>query len=438
MKKLMKKMSAAVATLMAAVIVVGCGTNGGGGGNYAQGITDDEILIASTFVTSGAWAFIGLPIVDAARAVIERANAHGGIGGRMINFMHLDDGGDPITGHILIESLLEEHRVFALLGISGAQAPVSLEYMLDFGVPILNITGGLASLYSEYNPGGMLFNIQPSNALDGPQMLARALATRVYGPNRDQYLADDAMIGLMINATDAGFDIESGVRALAEELGITDRLMIEFVTPDIYFTIIQQMMNAGVGVLLNGTLDSMGIVAAMSDAGWYVPVFGAYGTSTIASYSPATYHPHRPLFATIWAEDTSPAAVAMLADMRDSLNYLPHLDDFTRDGYVDNGFARAGYLMGRVMVIALERFVELDLDWTWENWVVAMEHAPFELGGTPPFSFAGGRRMGVEDLALWEYWVEIIDGEPVEQIGIIYDFATVEEILAPWRARTGN
>ena len=435
----MKKMLCiGLVMVMVASLVAGC-ANGAGDGDVAQGITDDEIRIGSTFVTSGPFAFIGIPIVDSARAVLYRANAHGGIGGRMINFLHYDDGGDPITGHVLLETLLEEREVFALMGISGAQAPTSLDYLLDFGVPILNITGGLAMLYSEYNPGGMLFNIQPSNALDGPQMLARALATRVFGPNRDQYLADDAMIGLMVNATDAGFDIEGGVRRLAGELGIEDRLMIEFVTADIYFTVIQQMMDAGVGVLLNGTLDSMGIVAAMSDAGWYVPVFGAYGTSTIASYSPETYHPLRPLFATIWAEDTSPPAVAMLADMRDSLNYLPHLDDFTRDHYIDNGFARAGYLMGKSMVIALQRFVDMDLEWTWENWVVAMEAEPFILGGTPPFSFAGGRRMGVEDLALWEYSARMgPDGEWIEEIGIIYDFATVDEILAPWRERTGR
>ena len=438
MKKISKKVMSAMALVLVMVFVAACAGNGDAG-DRAQGITDDSIRIGSVFVTSGPFAFIGIPIVDAMTAVIERANAHGGIDGKHIDLIHYDDGGDTITGHLLIETLLEEDEVFALMGLSGAQAPMSLDYMLDFGVPIVNISGGLALLYNEYDPGGMLFNIQPSNELDGPQLLARALATPVFGPNRDQYLADDAMIGVMINATDAGFDIERGIVTLAEELGIADRLYIEFVLPDIYPTVVQSMMNSGVGVLINGTLDSFGIVAAMYDAGWYIPVFGAYGNSTIASFSPATYHPQRPLFATIWAEDTSPQAIAMLDDMRDSLNYLTHLSDAERDGLVDNGFARAGYLMGKVMVIALERFVELDLDWTWENFVVAMESAPFALGGTPAFSFANGRRMGVEDLALWEYRVEIWpDGEPQIIAGVISEFQTVDEILAPWRARTGN
>jgi len=436
MKKIMKKLSSIVALMLIIAMVAACGNGGGGGasGNYDQGVTDDEIRIGNVFVVSGPFAFIGIPIVDAARAVIERANAHGGIGGRTIDFISHDDGGDPMTGHLLIEQLLEEDRVFALMGISGAQAPMSLDYMLDFGVPIVNITGGMGSLYSEYDPGGMLFNIQPSNILDGPQLIARVLATRVYGPNRDQYLADDARIGVMLNATDAGFELAESMENFANEIGVGDRLDIEFVTADIYFTVIQQMMNDGVGVLINGTLDGMGIVAAMYDTGWYIPVFSIYGQSTITSFSPVTYSPQRPLFATIWAEDTSPQALDMLADMRDSLNYLDGISDAERDGFVDNGFARAGYMMGVVVVEVLQRMYNAGMDWTWDNFVIAMESAPFDMGGVPAFSFADGRRMGVEDLALWEFWVE--DGEAV--VGVIEPFATVDEILAPWRARTGN
>jgi hypothetical protein len=196
----------------------------------------------------------------------------------------------------------------------------------------------------------------------------------------------------------------------------------------------QQMVNNNVGVIINGTLDGMGIVATMYDMGWYIPVFSVYGQSTITSFSPATYHPQRPLFATIWAEDTSPIALEMLADMRDSLNYLTGFSDAELDGFVNNGFARAGYMMGVVMVEVLQRIHDQGLDWTWENFVVAMESAPFDMGGVPAFDFANGRRMGVEDLALWEY--RVVNGVP--DVGIVAHFATIEEILAPWRARTGN
>jgi len=434
MKKLTKKISAVIAMVLVVALLAACG-GGSSSGNYDQGVTDDEILVGNVFGQSGAFAFIGVPIVESARAVVERANAHGGIGGRTIRWISYDDGFDPTVGHTLIERLLEEHRVFALAGISGGQAATSLDYMLDFGVPIVNMTGGMGTLYSEHNPGGMMFNIQPANTIDGPLLLANVLARQVYGPNRDQYLPDDARIGLFLNNTDAGHEHLNSMMALARELGIEDRLDYEFVTPDIYMTVIQRMMNDNVQVLINGTLDGAGIVASMEDAGWLVPVFSHYGQSTITSFAAGTYHPQRPLFATIWAEDTSPQALEMLADMRDSLNYID-MSDAERDGFVDNGFARAGYMMGVVLVEALQRIYDMDLDWTWENFLYAMESAPFEsMGGVPAFSFANGRRMGVESLALWEFWVNA-NGEA--EVGVISEFNTVDEILAPWRVRTGR
>jgi len=437
----MKKMPTFVAIILIVAFVAACGGNGGtaatgdGPAVLAQGITDDEIRIGMVFPVSGWAAFFGVPIRDAAEAVLNRANAQGGIGGREINFIFHDDGADPFQGHVLIETLLEEDRVFALMGLSGGQAAMSLEYMLNFGVPIVNMTGGAGFLYSEYNPGGMMFNIQPSNNIDSPLLLARILATPLFGPDGNQYFPEGARIGFVTGPTEAGFELADALEEVARDIGVYDQIMFEFATADIYHTTVHQMMSAGVEAVIYAGMGGMAFVASMYDAGWYAPIFATYGLSTITSWSVDTYSPQRRSFANIWAEDTSPQALAMLADMRDSLDHLPRLSDAERDGYIDNGFARAGYLMGKVMVIALERFAELGLDWSWENFVVAMEHAPFILGGTPDFSFADGRRMGVESLALWEFWVNE-NGEA--EVGIISGFDSLEEILAPWRQRTGR
>ena len=441
MKKLCKKLTSVVALILVAVMVAACGGNGGGSdtsGGLAiidQGVTEDEIRIGMVFPVSGWAAFFGVPIRDVIEAVINRTNAHGGIDGKQINFIFYDDGLDPIQGHVLIETLLEVDRVFALTGLSGAQAAMSLEYMLDFGVPIVNMTGGAGFLYSEYNPGGMLFNIQPSNNIDSPLLLARILATPLFGPNGSDYFPEGAPIGFVTAPTEAGFELAAVLESVARDIGVHDQLIIEFATADIYHTVVHQMMSAGVEAVIYAGMGGMAWVASMYDAGWYVPVFATYGLSTYTSWSVDTYSPQRRSFANAWAEDTSPRALVMLDDMRDSLNYLDRLSDAERDGYVHNGFAMVGYWVGTVLVTALERFVELGLDWSWENFVVAMEHAPFDMGGAPEFSFAGGRRMGVEQLALWEFRVND-DGEI--EFGTISDFDSLEEILAPWRQRTGR
>ena len=59
----------------------------------------------------------------------------------------------------------------------------------------------------------------------------------------------------------------------------------------------------------------------MDDAGWEVPYVGYYGVSTPQSYSPQIYKKGRPIYATTWAEYSSPDAKEMLADMDDALTY---------------------------------------------------------------------------------------------------------------------
>ena len=435
-KRFAKKLMGLVAMLLVVAFVAACAreegaTGGGGSGVVAQGITDDEILVGATFVTAGALAFIGLPIVDAFIAVIERVNAHGGVGGRQIRLIHYNDDNDPIGGRILIERLVEEDQVFALLGLSGVHAPTSLEYLRNFGIPVINITGGIAFMYHEYDPGSNIFLIQPSNEHDGPTMLARALREPLFGPNHNERLPYGATIGLMFSNNDAGFDVNNGVMRLAEELGITDNIIAEVVTPETYFTVIQQMMDAGVDLLLVGSLDTIGITAAMSDAGWYVPVIGAYGTSTIQSHSPEVYHPNRRILATTWAQYITPGAQVMLADMEDALRYHPGIDDDTRASYVDNNFARAGYFMAMTLVVGLERMEASGLEWTWENFISIMESEYFDFYATPPFSFANGRRMGITDLALFEYRAHMgPDGEWVEEQSLAAGFESLDVMVA--------
>jgi len=178
----------------------------------------------------------------------------------------------------------------------------------------------------------------------------------------------------------------------------------------------------------------MAVQAAMYDMVWNTPLFATYGLSVITSWSTETWSPDRRIFANAWAEAVSPEAREHLYDMRDALNYNPWMDDATRDAYIDNGFAMVGFYTGLILVETLNRIHELGLDWSWENFVYAIEHAPHIHGGIPPVDFSGGARMGVTSLALWEF--SVVDGEPYQEL--VSGFDDLETILAPWRARTGN
>jgi len=400
-------------------------------GEVSQGVTDTEILIGTTFVASGPLSFIGLPIIDIITAEFARVNAHGGIAGRELRLVHYDDGNDPVQGRIFIERLLEEDRVFGLIAISGGNAPGSLGYMRDFGAPVIGVTNGIAFMYHESDPGSNIFLVEPSNALDGRAMFARAISEELFGPNGNERLPDDALIGMVYSNNDAGHDRFAAVSAMAAEMGMSDRFIGEVVAPDIYPTVIQQMMAAGVQLVLAATLDTAGFTAAMDDAGWVVPVIGGYGTSTIQSHSPEVFNPDRRILATTWADFDAPHAQPMLAALNNALTYHPTLDDATRLSYAENNFARAGYAYARALVIGLERVVEAGLDLTWENFIWAMESEPFDLGGFGPFTFANGQRMGVTELGLFEYVAERNpDGSWNEQALTTRTFESVEDVLA--------
>ena len=412
----------------------GQGTGAGGAQIIDQGVTDDEIRIGMVFPVSGWAAFFGVPLHDTVAAAINRANAHGGIGGRQINFIFHDDGLDHFQGHTLLETLLEVDEVFALVCLSGAQAPISYEYLMDFGVPILGMTGGAGFMYYEYNPGHRLFNVQPSNNIDSPLLLARVLTMPAFGPNGDEYLPDDAIIGFITAPTEAGFELADELGRVAREIGVYDRIIFEFGTSEIYPTLLHNIRAAGAETLIYAGMGGMAVQAAMYDMVWNTPLFATYGLSVVTSWSTETWSPERRILANAWAEAVSHEATAHLDDMRDALNYNPWMDDATRDSYIDNGFAMVGFYTGLILVETLNRIHELGLDWSWESFVYAIEYAPHIHGGIPPVDFSGGARMGVTSLALWEFTV--VDGEPYQEL--VSDFDDLETILAPWRARTGN
>lgn len=399
-------------------------------GAVSQGVTDTEILIGCTFVNSGSMAFIGVPVLDTIKGVIERANANGGIRGRKIRLIHYDDQYDAAVGKTLLEKLVEEDKVFAINCLGGNNVASSLDYLKDYGIPVVNITGGLDASYEDYNPDSAVFVVQPSSGTDGPVMLSRALHESIFGPNKDEKLPEGTKIGVMYGNNEAGNDTLAGIKKQAEKEGVTDRLVIEAVTADTYAAAIQKMKNENVGVLLFGSIDSKGITAAMDDARWEVPFIGAYGTSTIQSFSPETYKPGRPCYSTTWADYTSEEAARMLDDLNDALTYNKDIDAATLESYKDNNYARAGYASAITLVKGLERLDASGLDLTWENFIKCMEQEPFDLGGFGKFSYANGVRLGITELALFEYYSYKNDkGEYVEEQRTTRGFETVEDIM---------
>lgn len=101
------------------------------GAQSAIGVTDTEILLGTSVPLSGpaaAWGNTARGI----EAYIRHINEQGGIHGRTLRFVALDDGYDPSRTVQNVRQLVENHGVFGLVGtIGSANAAATREYIFD-------------------------------------------------------------------------------------------------------------------------------------------------------------------------------------------------------------------------------------------------------------------------------------------------------------------
>lgn len=395
----------------------------------SQGVTDDTIKIGTVSLVSGAFAYIGQPAYDGLRACIERFNAEGGVLGRQVELVAYDDQFDAATGKAIVERLVEQDQVFALVGLGGNIVEPSLDYLKETGIPVINISSGLDVVYSDNEPGGNIFQIQPANMTDARNLIARVLHESIFGPNKDEKLPADAKIAVCHGTDSASMSSLEHLKALAEEEGAADRLVIQAVTQDTYATAIQQFKNENCQVVIFMGVDSTTWISAMDDAQYEVPVVFSYGASTLQSFVPDTYKPGRPVYATIWSDSSSEIGQATLDDMMDALSYLDDLDEATRTGYRDNNYCLAGYAYGMALVEALSRYNEHEGEYglNWNDFIKVMELEPFYFGEAE-YDYMNGKRMGVDNMAFVEYIGHPETGE--EEMVTLRPFETVDEILA--------
>jgi ABC-type branched-subunit amino acid transport system substrate-binding protein len=86
----------------------------------AQGVTASQILIGQSAPLSGANAELGKDIRNGALAYFRKINDAGGVHGRKIELVSLDDGNAVARAEENTRKLLDEHKVFALFGYASA------------------------------------------------------------------------------------------------------------------------------------------------------------------------------------------------------------------------------------------------------------------------------------------------------------------------------
>ncbi|MGR3322492.1 MAG: ABC transporter substrate-binding protein [Sagittula sp.] len=232
---------------------------------WAQGVTDTEIKIGQTAAYSGP-ASIAATMPKTQIAYMEMVNENGGINGRKVNIISLDDGYSPPRTVEQTRRLVEQEEVLLMFGqIGTATGLATRDYLNSMEVPQLLTSTGAAA-----------FN-KPE---EYPWTIGTAITYRGEAVDFGKYIAENmpgAKVGILYQNDDFGFDYRDGVR---EGLGDkADDLIVSeqgFETTDP--TIQSQLLSlkaSGADVLVIGCVTKYAIMGLsfLGEQDWKPQVF---------------------------------------------------------------------------------------------------------------------------------------------------------------------
>jgi ABC-type branched-subunit amino acid transport system substrate-binding protein len=112
-----------------------------------DGISKDTILIGRSAGMTGTIAARMKPATEAMTAYFDQVNAAGGVNGRKIKLLNVDDGNDPKRAMENTRKLITEDKVFALFSPSGTPTTQALlPVATSLQVPLVGSTSGADSL----------------------------------------------------------------------------------------------------------------------------------------------------------------------------------------------------------------------------------------------------------------------------------------------------
>jgi ABC-type branched-subunit amino acid transport system substrate-binding protein len=133
------------------------------------GITDTEIILGADCILGGAMAAVYATIPQTVEAYFRYINdAQGGVCGRKIVYKVEDNQDDPAKAVEVVRKLVEEDKVFAIVGSDGdAPHPAVWDYLNENGVP--DILASVGSHIFGADPEGHPWTVQmmPSYRIEG-------------------------------------------------------------------------------------------------------------------------------------------------------------------------------------------------------------------------------------------------------------------------------
>jgi len=166
----------------------------------SPGVTSSTITIGGTVPITGPAALFG-SVGRGADAYFKYVNAHGGVNGRKIKYVYLDDAYDPSKTVMLTRQLVEQNHVLAIFNTVGTDNNIAIrDYLNAAKVPQLFGGTGTVEIGDDYKSHPWTMGYLPSFRAEGA----------IYGHSIAKLASPK--VAVLYEDSDFGKDLTAGLR----------------------------------------------------------------------------------------------------------------------------------------------------------------------------------------------------------------------------------
>jgi branched-chain amino acid transport system substrate-binding protein len=261
---------------------------------YGEGVTYNEIKIGNTNPYSGPASPYGV-IGKAEATYWKSVNDRGGINGRRINFISLDDGYSPPKTMEKIRQLVEQDKVLCTFNTLGTPTNTAIhKYMNQKKVPMLFVATG-ASKWGRYKEFPWTMGYQPDYRTE-LIIYAKHLLANV----------KDAEIGVLMQNDDYGKESYEGFKeGLGKEVGrIVKHVTYQMTDPTVDSQVIQ-LKNSGANVFFNISTPKFAAqsVRKAAEVSWKPVIYLSNVAAQVSTMKTAGFENVQDIITGLWLKD---------------------------------------------------------------------------------------------------------------------------------------
>jgi branched-chain amino acid transport system substrate-binding protein len=230
----------------------------------------DPIKVGALLAVTGPASFLGAPEARTLEMLAEQANAQGGVAGHRVKLIVKDTGGQPEKAVSFARQLIEEEKVFAIIGPSTSGESLAVKAIAEEGKTLLLSAAAAEAIVNPVTPH--VFKVAPKDSFAVEVIFQRM---RKMGISR---------IGLLSSNTGFGKGGKEQVEKLAPGYGIALAVNEVYDKNATDLTAeVTKLKAANVQAVLNWSIEPAQsiVVKNVRQLGLAIPIFQSHGFANL-------------------------------------------------------------------------------------------------------------------------------------------------------------